>query len=269
MKTAIYYFTGTGNSLTVAKDLARELEPSELIPIARLMDSDSISLESEQVGLVFPVYMWGMPLIVKDFVEKLSLPESAYVFGIATYGGMAGGTLLQLHKMLKRKGSKLAAGFGIHMPGNYTPMYGAWPEEKQEKLFAQEKQRIREIAEIIKARKPAKIESSFFLLNPIFSGLIYKVSSPKISGMDEKFWVDENCNGCGICLEVCPVDNVQLEDGKPYWLHTCQQCMACLQWCPQEAIQHGKKTPGRRRYHHRAVKVSEIIGQSAAKSQPD
>jgi len=265
VKTTIYYFTGTGNSLTVAKDLAGELESSELIPIAGLMDRDAISVESERVGFVFPVYMWGMPLIVKDFVEKLSLPESAYVFGIATCGSSAGKTLVQLNKLLKRKGSGLSTGFVVRMPGNYTPMYGALSDEKQEKIFAQEKQRIPEIAAIIEAGKATEIESGFFLLNALF-GLIYKVGSSKIPGMDEKFWVDENCTGCGICVKVCPVDNIQLEDEKPHWLHRCQQCLACLQWCPQEAIQSGKKTPGRRRYQHRAVKMSEIIGQRAGES---
>ena len=33
MNTAVYYFTGTGNSLKIAKDLAKELHDTQLIRI--------------------------------------------------------------------------------------------------------------------------------------------------------------------------------------------------------------------------------------------
>jgi len=34
--------------------------------------------------------------------------------------------------------------------------------------------------------------------------------------------------------------------------------MACIQFCPANAIQAGKKTEGRRRYHHPAVGVEAL-----------
>jgi MinD superfamily P-loop ATPase len=35
--------------------------------------------------------------------------------------------------------------------------------------------------------------------------------------------------------------------------------MACLQWCPVEAIQYGKKTIGRKRYHHPSIAVADMF----------
>ena len=262
MKTVIYYFTGTGNSLKVAKDLAEQLDSTELIPIAKSVGRDSVSASADRIGIVCPVYMWGLPLIVQDFTKKLMVDTHSYLFGIVTYGGFPAATLKQLNRLLNQRGLSLSAGYGIHMPGNYTPMYGAFPEEKQEKLFSRGKKRLESIAEIIRAGKVVRIESSFFLANLLFSNLIYRVCSPKITYMDKGFWVNEKCDGCAVCAKVCPVDNIEMKEGKPEWQHHCQQCLACLHWCPLEAVEYGKKTPGRKRYRHPEIEVSDIVGQS-------
>jgi len=261
MKTILYYFTGTGNSLKVAEDLAKELEDAELVPVVRLLDRDSVSVSADRIGIIFPVYMWGLPIIIKDFIKKLDVDRATYIFGVATYGGFPAATLKQLNNLLKEKGLKLSSGFGLHLPGNYTPLYEAIAEEKQRKLFSEVKRKIKQIAKFIGEGRRGKIESNFFLINMIFSGLIYTVSAPKIPRMDAGFWLNEKCNSCGVCSRVCPVNNIEMQEGKPKWLHHCQQCLACLHWCPQEAIELGKKTPGRKRYHHPEIKAADIMGQ--------
>lgn len=89
---------------------------------------------------------------------------------------------------------------------------------------------------------------------------IYKLTYTMIPKMDKDFWVDEKCNGCGICTKTCPVDNIVMTTDKPTWLHHCEQCLACIQWCPKEAIQYGKKTPKYERYHHPEVTLKDIVG---------
>ena len=259
MKTVIYYFSGTGNSLKVARDLAAELGGAEIVPIPKAIKEAPIEPQASCVGIVFPVYVWGQPLIVNSFIDKLSLSKNTYVFAIATYGGMPGATLKQTAKQLESKGSRLHAGFGITMPGNYTPMYGAIPEERQNSMFQKEIARIKEIAEIIKNGIEHKPETSNFLANCIFSGIIYKLGAPRLPKSDKSFWVDEKCNSCSICEKVCPVKNIKIIDGKPTWQGRCEQCMACLQWCPKEAIQFGKKTADRKRYRCPETKVSDFI----------
>ena len=76
---------------------------------------------------------------------------------------------------------------------------------------------------------------------------------------DKDFWTDGNCNGCGICLKVCPANNIIMNDGKPQWQHKCEQCVACLQWCPEKSIQYKKATAKRGRYHHPDVEVTELF----------
>jgi ferredoxin len=207
------------------------------------------------------VYMWGLPLIVQDFIERLNLDKSQYVFAVVTYGGFPAGTLKQINKLLHPKGLKLSAGFGVRMPGNYTPMYGAFSEKKQAELFSKEKEKIKQIAEMIKENNRVNIKGSFFPADWIFSVLIHKLGSKKMLGLDKDFWINEKCNGCGICSKVCPVNNIKMNEEKPIWQHHCQQCLACLHWCPQEAIEFGRHTPGRKRYSHPDVRMEDIIMQ--------
>ena len=258
MKTTLFYFSGTGNSLVVARHLAKELGDTEIVPMAKAIKGP-ISLSADSIGIIFPVYMWGMPLMAAEFVKKIKVEPSKYVFGVATCGGMPCATLVQLSNLLNANGVKLAAGFGIQLPGNYTPLYDAIEAAKQEKMFSKEKEKIKEIAGIVKAGKTAKIEKNSFIQNILLSGLLYRSMSPKIPASDKNFYADEKCNSCGICEKVCPAENIKLENGKPVWQHRCEQCLACLHWCPTAAIQYGKKTAGRKRYHHPETKIDDFI----------
>lgn len=259
MKTSIFYFSGTGNSLKVALDLAKELGDAETHSISKALQGN-LSLSSDSIGIVFPVYMFGPPLIVCDFIKKLNTDCGKYIFAVATCGGMSAGTLKHLEKILKEQALKLSAGFIIKMPGNYTPLYGAIDTKKQNAMFFEEEKKIKEIARSIK-EKERKIEKDTpVLISSLFS-VLYRFASPKIPGMDSEFWSDEKCNGCRVCENVCPVSNIKITDGRPVWLHKCQQCFACLQWCPQEAIQYKKSTISRKRYRNPNIKLNDYIAQ--------
>jgi flavodoxin len=61
----VFYFSGSGNSLVVARDIAKELD-GNLIPIPSIMDKTTIETDAEVIGIVFPVYyadFGGIPLI--------------------------------------------------------------------------------------------------------------------------------------------------------------------------------------------------------------
>ncbi len=261
MKSEVYYFTGTGNSLIVAKDIARELR-TDVISISSALDKGTIKTEADTLVIVFPVYMWGFPLIIERFIRSIDKLNEKDIYAIVTYGGMPGATINLLDKLIESCNGRLSSGFAVLMPGNYTPMYGAIKEKNQLKMFDKWHKRCSTITEHIKTRSHGIKENSNFFLNFIFSNIIYKNSAKYIPEMDKQFWADEKCNKCGICEKICPVSNIEMEDGKPNWKHYCEQCLACLQWCPKEAIQYGKVTSKKKRYHHPDVKISDILNQT-------
>lgn len=261
MSAAIYYFSATGNSLTVAKDLAAGLG-AEIIPITRALKND-FEWPFDIVGIVYPVYMFGLPLIVTDFLKQIKLKPQAYIFSVATLGGLPGLAHTQTREILKQRGISLSAGFSVLMPGNYTPLYEALPKEKQEELFRKEKLRINTILTAVKEQKRGIIEEKPFLFNFLLNKLLYKSGIKQIPLSGKNFWATETCTKCGLCAKVCPVENIELIEGRPKWLTHCQHCMACLQWCPVEAVQYKKSTLGRKRYRHPAITAEEIINQSS------
>jgi len=263
VKNILYCFSGTGNSLSVARAIAGDLH-GEVVPMGREIRVLPME-DTERVGFVFPVYMWGLPLLVAYCIKDCRGLEGKYVFAVATFGGSPGATLLQAADILKGKGAALSAGFGVKMPGNYIPMYDALSVTKQQKLFSRADEKIKMIAAAVREKKQYPPEKGNFFVSHFLSRYFYSFAAPHIPEMDKRFRVTEKCNGCGICARVCPVENIVLEQGKPQWRHHCEQCLACIQWCPQKAVEYGKKTPGRKRYHHPGIRLQDMIKENGVK----
>ena len=254
MKTSIYYYTGTGNSLWVAGKLAGELKDARIGSMRRAAPEGD---GSQAVGLVFPVHIWGLPHRVIDFVGRIPAGKS-YYFALAVNAGQVAGTLTQLKKLMKARGLALSAGFDIVMPSNYIPWGGAAPAQEQQRRFAAAGNKIKDIARIIERGETGPVEKGPLWQNLLLSGLCYRLSYPWIPKMDKNFWADDKCNGCAICTSVCPSGNILLNGQKPVWQGNCEQCLACIQWCPLEAIQYGKKTQVYARYHHPEITLSDM-----------
>jgi ferredoxin len=252
----IYYFSGTGNSLWVARAIAERLGGANLIPMAN-GDAENTSPNTPVVGLIFPVYVFGLPLIVTRFIKKLKIPNDTYLFAVAVNGGMLCATLQQAQRLCSDQGMVLSAGFSVRMVDNYTPIAGAIPLEKQKIRFEEAEMRIEGFCAAITNRQRS-LNPGWPIVNWLFSGM-YRKWVRKNAAIDKPFTADSNCNGCGTCEKVCPVANIKMNDRKPAWQHHCEGCFACLHWCPQQAIQYGKKTNGRTRYHHPEVTLQDII----------
>jgi ferredoxin-like protein FixX len=48
----------------------------------------------------------------------------------------------------------------------------------------------------------------------------------------------EKCNGCGVCVKVCPSGSWKISDNVAEWrgMNLCLECGACFNACPAEAI---------------------------------
>ena len=64
----IFYFTGTGNSLYIAKEL-----DEEIISIPQVIKQERLEFAADSIGIVCPVYGHEMPGMVKEFINKASL----------------------------------------------------------------------------------------------------------------------------------------------------------------------------------------------------
>ncbi|MDP4177640.1 MAG: EFR1 family ferrodoxin [Bacillota bacterium] len=256
MKNVIFYFSGTGNSMQVAEDIAHEIEECDVINLAKY--DKKISINAERVGIVFPVYFWGVPNIIKAFLKNVEFVNDPYIFAIATCGGTAGASLIQVNRLLKLKNQKLSAGFFILMPDNYIMMFNPGDEEKQQKLFDEEKMKISVIKEVVLNKKEQAFESSKLIIDRFCGNAINNLVVKKYPLKDYGFNVNEKCIGCGKCKEVCSVSNIEMINGKPNWKHHCEFCLGCLNICPVQSINYKNKTQNRSRYINPNVKIGTV-----------
>ena len=71
-------------------------------------------------------------------------------------------------------------------------------------------------------------------------------------------WVKKDkCLGCGVCVNVCPVDAITMENGKAVIdQEKCIHCGKCFNVCPPKAIRPNFENPDLRdgprghRHHH-------------------
>jgi ferredoxin len=291
MKTEIFYFTGTGNSLAVARDIA-EKTGAALTPISSLLKKEKFVTDSDMIGIIYPDYHSGIPLIVRRFAAKMYDLDGKYIYGICTYGGSGPGySVKYLKKEIEAAGGKLSAGFAVKMPYNYIEPEFSFNKndrgfklkevelKEQNKMFSEWKKKLHLVSEYINSRKEGLYETSgemlikfvdrFKLRDKLGKSVWLKAAGVKddkkltfwesINLMDHGFRTDQNCTGCRRCEKICPVNNIEMSEGGPKWLHHCEQCFACLHWCPGRSIQFGKSSIQRKRYHHPDIGISNML----------
>jgi len=263
MGDVIWYFSGTGNSLSAARHAAIALGGDvELRPMASAVGR-TVEISASRAGFVFPVYSFGLPRIVKEFVESITHIQAEQVFAIATCGGGPGGTLAQLEKALEAKGVRLDAAAAVTYPGNCIPLYPAPRPGQCEKIIAGGERAIDAfMADVLagRPRQPGILSSiNAVLFKPLYIGFLASVRRS-----DRFFRAEEQCSRCGLCMRVCPVGNIAAgSDGRPVWGNRCEACFACLNLCPVQAVQYGWLTRGRQRYRHPGITPEELAGQKA------
>ncbi|MDD5570926.1 MAG: EFR1 family ferrodoxin [Bacteroidales bacterium] len=249
----VFYFSGTGNSLYVARKIAASCN-DKIISVAECFKSNKFEFtlsEGEIAGFVFPVYFYGVPSIVKDFISKLKLNNyqpGTYTFSICTCGGNAGNAMKMFRRILRKNHFHLDSGFTVLMPDNYIILFDLLtPEKKREEILKLAEPQIALASECINEHK----KNCFILENGIFPCFMTFTNYPVYNyGRSTKpFHSTDACVGCGQCEKICPHGMIHLVNGAPVWdKGKCTQCLACIHRCPERAIQHGKKTYKRGRY---------------------
>jgi len=261
----IFYFSGTGNSLFAARKTA-ETQGEQLVSIAGELDRNCTVLEygfsgNDLLGFVFPVYAWGPPEIVLDFISKIKISGKPYIFSISTCGDDEGYATRILEKALGKKGLSVDSAFTVIMPNNYIIGFDVDDKEAETDKLQKAMARLDSINSVISERRkgvfeiiPGKFPGiKSYIINPLFN---------RFSRSTEGFYATDECTRCRICEKVCPVHTIKVNE-KPVWGKSCTQCLACIHRCPVSAIQYGVKTVNKGRYvhpdldssvHHRAEK---------------
>lgn len=246
----VFYFTGTGNSLYIAKQL-----DEDRVSIPQILKSDTLTFEADKIGIVCPIYGHEMPKMVKEFIQRASFITD-YFYIVLTYGALHGGAAELAESYLNSVGKKADYITSIMMVDNFLPNFDMTEQCAIDKKIPENLTRIKADVE----NCVHKIEKAGFKNKMIHKGYLAMVKH-----QDETVWakfkVTDSCKSCEICTKVCPVNAIIIENGKA--VHTyqnCQACYACVHACPQKAVGFtiSEKNPNVR-YRNENIELEEII----------
>lgn len=278
MSIKIYYFSGTGNSLFIARKLQSRLTNSEIIPILKALKSSDKIIKAEKVVFIFPIYAMTIPVPVRQFMSEYDFSEVKYCSAVATRLGLYFNDFKRIDKLIKP--NKLKSHFIINMGNNDVKIkdYECPSSQILKELENNAIKVLKEVENVINKNEFYRPEdSNYFLALPfgdsrdkIVEWLVPKLMtfSTYIGGVNY-FYTSKKCNGCGVCEKICLSEKISMIENKPLWSKStlCYMCYACINYCPQKAIEIDS-IPGvasytleNDRYSHPYANIKDICKQ--------
>lgn len=246
----VLYYSATGNTEYIAKEIAKGLEDECVDLLSRIKNQDYTEFYSEQPYIICaPVYVCEMPRFLSKYLKKQKFLGNQKVYFIFTSGGYCG-ISGQLAKWMVRKKKMKYMGHGeFKMPRNYmaNDSYPMLSKEEVEERILGSYQKLAPTVETIKNGEKLKARHIF-----LFETLITLPFNPvwsKYKLVAKDFYSTEQCVGCGMCVKRCPLNNIELKDKRPVWGNQCSHCMACIGNCPVRAIEYGNITQEKEQYN--------------------
>ena len=232
------YFSGTGNTKYCIEKFLEEC--GDDIKSYSIEDEKAVSeiKNHEKIVIAYPVYYSNIPKILSDFIKNNStIWQDKEVFVIATMGLFSRDGAGILARLLKSYGAKILGGLHLKMPdciSDVKLLKRTLDENKEIVKKAEEK--IKNSADNFKkGGYPQEGIGLLYHIAGLFGQRLYCYNATK--NYSDKLKINrEKCIGCGICANVCPMNNIEIIENKAVGSNMCTKCYRCVNKCPTQAI---------------------------------
>lgn len=243
----ILYFSATGNSEYIARNLAVELDNLAIDLFSYIKEGrEGVFTSDKPFVIASPTYSWRITRFLSEYLFTCHSKGSRDIYFVMTYGDSCGHDYKYIREDMDKLGLNFMGLYGIKMPENCIMLFDLDSDDLNKKIIADGLREVGKISSYIKTKQAfpkkgvglvSKFQSS--IINPIFFKFIVK---------DKKFYATDKCISCGLCSKECVLNNISYEDGKPAWNSRCTHCSTCISKFPKATIEYGKKTKGKKRY---------------------
>lgn len=253
----IYFFSGTGNSLRVAKKIASLIS----IPCHSLVNirykkyfNAADQTISRITGFVFPVHGFTAPWAVMRFAASMPRGNGSQAFVVITRGGsrpfwifflpgLGGSASYIVALILMLKGYRIQGITGVDMPSNWMSLHWGLHRKNQDYIFNRSEKKIRAFSSRIASGKRYLFtlnNCSEFIAGCALAPVSFLYLIIGRFGLAKMFYANTRCTGCGLCARECPVSAIIMKGSihpRPYWTFSCESCMHCMGYCPEKAVE--------------------------------
>jgi len=253
MKISIFYFSGTGNTWWVVQEFKNiAIEQNHIVELHSIekpseYDLNNVILNSDILGIAYPIYGSTYPIIMEKFLEELvktskSIPaiKKPPCFVLTSMMIFAGDGAIMPGKYLKSANFAFRWALNIPISSNISVRgfrLNPAPEHRIKKRMIKASKTLKKFLDRIE-RNRKSIQIQWFFLGR-FLGWTQRVFLKRSIDAVLNYSVDnDKCTKCMKCVKQCPVENIIYEEisEKFTFLKNCIWCMRCYNLCPTAAI---------------------------------
>jgi len=242
------YFSGTGNTKYIAQLFSKKMNAECLSIEDDTHFFDEIK-KHDVITLCYPIYGSRVPRIMREFaIKHMSALAGKKIIIFVTQLFFSGDGARVFTDMFEEDAITVIYAEHFNMPNNICNSVFRKPSEKRiQKYLSKAEAKMERACHDIKngvikkrgfnrfSQIIGNIQGVPWQGNSKKNGLGASQRSIEYKAMND-VRIDDSCTSCNVCVEICPMRNLENNAGEIIQKGNCTVCYRCVNHCPDKAI---------------------------------